>query len=87
MNLKHRNIKFTFETEDSNNFSFLDIKIIRKSKQFVTPSFRKATFSGVFTNYDSFICSSHASVLDFQNLFQYGKFSYRSRTPEKYFQM
>ena len=27
MNSKHRNIKFTFETEDSNNFSFLDVKI------------------------------------------------------------
>ena len=27
MNSKHRNVKFTFETEDSNNFSFLDAKI------------------------------------------------------------
>ena len=25
MNSKHKNIKFTFETEDSNNFSFLDV--------------------------------------------------------------
>ena len=55
MNSKHRNIKFTFETEDSNNFSFLDVKIIRQNKRFVTSIFRKATFSGVFTNYDSFI--------------------------------
>ena len=52
MNSKHKNIKFTFETEDSNNFSFLDVKITRKNKQFVTSIFRKATFSGVFTNYD-----------------------------------
>ena len=44
MNSKHKNIKFTFETEDSNNFSFLDVK------RFVTSIFRKATFSGVFTN-------------------------------------
>ena len=29
MNLKHNNIKFTFETEDSNNFSFSDVKITR----------------------------------------------------------
>ena len=55
MNSKHRNIKFTFETEDSNNFSFLDVKITRQNKRFVTSIFRKATFSGVFTNYDSFI--------------------------------
>ena len=49
MNLKHRNIKFTFETENFNNFSFLDVKITRQSKRFVTSIFRKATFSGVFT--------------------------------------
>ena len=29
-------------------------KIIHKNKQFVTSIFRKATFIGVFTNYDSF---------------------------------
>ena len=31
-NLKHKNIKFTFETEDLNNFSFLDVKITCKNK-------------------------------------------------------
>ena len=51
-NSKHRNIKFTFETEDSNNYSFLDVKITRQNKPFVTSIFCKATFSGVFTNYD-----------------------------------
>ena len=45
MNSKHRNIKFTYETEDSNNFSFLDVKITRQNKRFVTSIFRKATFS------------------------------------------
>ena len=55
MNLKHKNIKFTFETEDSNNCSFLDVKISGKNKRSVTPIFRKTTFNRVFTNYDSFI--------------------------------
>ena len=59
MNSKHRNIKFTYETEDSNNFSFLDVKITRQNKRFVTSIFRKATFSGVFTNNDSFISDSY----------------------------
>ena len=49
MNSKHRNIKFSFETEDSNKFSCLDVKITRQNKRFVTSIFRKATFSGVFT--------------------------------------
>ena len=47
MNSKHRNIKFTFETEDSNTFSILDVKNTRKNKRFVTSIFRKTTFSGV----------------------------------------
>ena len=55
MNLKDKNIKFNFETEDLNNFSFSDVKISRKNKRFVTSIFRKATFIGIFTNYDSFI--------------------------------
>ena len=59
MNSKHRNIKFTFQTEDSDNFSFLDVKITRQNKQFVTSVFGKATFSGVFTNYDSFISDTY----------------------------
>ena len=59
MNSKHRNIKFTFQTEDSDNFSFLDVKITRQNKQFVTAIFGKATFSEVFTNYDSFISNTY----------------------------
>ena len=33
MNLKHKNIKFTFETEDLNNFSVLDVKVLLKKKE------------------------------------------------------
>ena len=55
MNSKHKNIKLAFETEDLNNISFLDVKITRKNKRFVTSIFRKATFSGGFTNHDSYL--------------------------------
>ena len=73
MNSKHRNIKFTFETEDSNNFSFLDVKITRQNKRFVTSIFRKATFSGVFTNYDSFISDTYKIGLVYKLLFRFFK--------------
>ena len=73
MNSKHRNIKFTFETEDSNNFSFLDVKITRQNKRFVTSIFRKATFSGVFTNYDSFIFDTYKIGLVHTLLFWFFK--------------
>ena len=92
MNSKHNNIKFTFQTEDLNNFSFLDVNITPKNKWFVTSIFRKATFSGVFTNYNSFLFNTykiglvHTLLLRFF-LFQYGKSTNRNRTPEKYFQM
>ena len=91
MNLKH--VKFACETKDLNNFSFLDVNITKKNKQFVTLIFRKAAFSGVFTNYDSSFSDTykihlvHTLVLVFQNSIQYGKCSYRSRTPKEYFQM
>ena len=57
MNTKHSNIRFTFEIEDQNSFSFLDIKIIRNTekKAFETSVYRKSTLSGVFTNFKSFI--------------------------------
>ena len=73
MNSKHKNIKFTFETEDSNNFSFLDVKITRKNKRFVTSIFRKTTFSGVFTNYDSFILDTYKIGLVHTLLFRFFK--------------
>ena len=54
MNSKHKNIKFTFEAEDLNSFSFLNVKITRRNKRFGTSIFHKATFSGVFTNHDTY---------------------------------
>ena len=70
MNSKHKNIKFTFETEDSNNFSFFPGKITPKNKRFVTLIFRKATFSGVFTKYDSLIFDTYKIGLVHTLLFQ-----------------
>ena len=65
MNTKHPNIRFTFEVEDQNSFSFLDIKIIRNTekKAFQTSVYRKSTFSGVFTNFKSFIPMAHKTGL------------------------
>ena len=73
MNLKYMNIKFTFETEDSNNFSFLEVKITSKNKRFVTSIFREATFSGVYTNYDSFILDTYKIGLLHTLLFRFFK--------------
>ena len=63
MNKQHRCIKFTSETELNNSFSFLDISITRQNNQFKTSVYRKPTFSGVFTHYESFIDQSYKKSL------------------------
>ena len=55
MNTKHPNVKFTFEHEHNNSFSFLDVKICCENNKFTTSVHREPTFSGVFTNFKSFI--------------------------------
>ena len=53
MNSRHRNIKFTFEEEQDNKISFLDISITRVGNELQTSLFRKKTFSGVYLNFSS----------------------------------
>ena len=55
MNKKHPNIKLTVEHEHNSSFSFLDVKICRENNKLTTSVYRKHTFSGVFTNFKSFI--------------------------------
>ena len=52
---KHKNVKFLIETKIRGSLSFLDVKIFRENDKFVTSVFRKETFSGVYTNFVSFI--------------------------------
>ena len=59
MNKRYKNIKFSFETEKGNSFSFLDVKICREKDKFTTSVFRKDTFSGVYTNFSSFVALKH----------------------------
>ena len=51
----HKNMKFSIETEINGSFSFLDVKIFRENDKFVTSVVRRETFSGVYTNFISFI--------------------------------
>ena len=55
MSSKHQNINFTIGKENVGSLSFLDIKICCENSKFVTSVYRKRPFSGVFTNYESFI--------------------------------
>ena len=48
-------MNFTLEMENENSLPFLDVNVIRLNDRFATSVFRKATFSGIFTNFRSFI--------------------------------
>ena len=54
---QHHNINFTVEQGNIGSLSFLDVKSCRKKGKFVTNVYRKQTFNGVFTNYESFIAT------------------------------
>ena len=55
INSQHPNMRFTIERESEDCLPFLDVHVRRVNSVFVTSVFRKPTFSGVFTNYGSFI--------------------------------
>ena len=55
MNKQHKFLKFTSEAENGNSFSFLNIKIIRHNLHFKISFYRKPTFSGVLTHYESYV--------------------------------
>ena len=51
----HSNIKFTIEFEQNNAIPFLDILITRnQNSTFMTSIYRKRTFTGLYTKWDSF---------------------------------
>ena len=59
MNSKHRNIKITVKRKENDSLAFLDIKIFRDNGKFQTSVYRKPTFSGVLTNFESFLPISY----------------------------
>ena len=59
MNSKHKNINFSFETEKDCQMPFLDVNVFRENGKFVTNVYRKETFTGVYTNFSSFIPLEH----------------------------
>ena len=71
MNKQHKCLKFTSEAENDNFFSFLDIKITRHNQQFKTTVYRKPTFGGVFTHYESYVDQTYKKSLTDTLIFRY----------------
>ena len=75
INSRHRNIKFTCK-EEKDKISFLDIPISRNNNALETSIFRKPTFTGVYTNFNTFLSTeykrfaAHVVIQKIQHLFQ-----------------
>ena len=59
MNINHKNINFSSETGKDEQMPFLDVNVFRENGKFVTNVYRKETFTGVCTNFYSFIPLEH----------------------------
>ena len=63
INSRHCNFKFIREGEKDNKISFLDMSISRNNKATETSIFRKATFCGVYINFNNFLLTKYRRSL------------------------
>ena len=50
-------MSFSMDTEKENKLSFLDLKVIHEQGKFTITSYRKPSFSGVYSNFEIFLPS------------------------------
>ena len=56
---QHPNINFTYELEKDNTIAFLDVNVFRDAGRFSSTVHRKDTFSGVYSNFRSFMSDTY----------------------------
>eukprot|EP00117_Sycon_ciliatum_P047445 scpid103206/ scgid33888/ len=54
LNSIHPSLQFTMEKETENQLPFLDVLVTRHSNSFSTAIYRKPTFTGLYTRWDSY---------------------------------
>ena len=84
LNSKHPNIKFTYEIEKDHCLPFLGVNIMFSNGIFSTSVYRKPTFTGLFTNFDSFIPISYKRGLINTLLFRHFNISSSYAEVEKF---
>ena len=55
LNAQHQNIQFTSEIESEGKLAFLDVLVSKNGDRFETGVYRKSTFTGLLTRFDSFV--------------------------------
>ena len=71
LNSKHPKINFTYELEQNGRLPFLDMMIDRNDGKIKTSVYRKPTFTGIYTHFDSFLPSIYKFGLLSTLLFRY----------------
>ena len=70
INSRHEKKLFTYEVANNDKLPFLDILVTREDKEFTTNFYRKPTFSGLYTNFHSFLPESYKTGLCLTLLFR-----------------
>ena len=63
-------MSFPIEIEKENKLSFLDIEVIREQDKFTTTVYRKPTFSGVYSNFESFLPSVYKFGMAYTSVYR-----------------
>ena len=71
LNYCHINMLFSMETEKENKLSFFDIDVIPKQGKFTTTVYRKHIFSGVYSNFESFLPSVYKFGMGYTLRYRY----------------
>ena len=69
LNTQHTNIQFTADMEHDQQLHFLDVNITKHTNIFSTTTYRKPTYTGLYTHFSSFIPHSIKTYI-FINLLQ-----------------
>ena len=70
INSRHKNMSFTYEVENDDKLPFLDILVTREENKYTTNIYRKPTFSGLYTNFHSFLPETYKTGLFLTLLFR-----------------
>ena len=58
-------MSFSVKTEKENKLSFLDVEVIREQGKFTTTVYRKPTFSGIYSNFESCLPSVYKFGMEY----------------------
>ena len=72
LNGLHKALKFTMESEEEGQLPFLEVLVMKEAGKFATTIYRKPTFTGLYTRWDSY-CATGQKIALLRSLTQRAK--------------